>query len=213
MGPRRAGGGVITTVISDFGGVLTTPLAESFAAWSSESGIQLADLGMAMAAAAERHGESPLFQLERGELTEREFIARIEAELGHPLDSLTKTYFEHLQRNDDAIALMTELRDRGLRMAMLTNNVREWEAQWRSMLPEIDAIFELVVDSAFVGLRKPDPKIYELTLERLGGVPADECIFVDDIDLNCAAARELGMTAVLFETTEQARAEVEAALA
>jgi putative hydrolase of the HAD superfamily len=203
----------ITTVISDFGGVLTTPLADSFAAWSNESGIQLADLGMAMAAAAERHGDSPLFQLERGELTEQEFIDRLEAELGRPLDSLTKSYFAHLQRNDTAIALMEELRDRGLRMALLTNNVREWEAQWRSMLPEIDAIFELVVDSAFVGLRKPDPKIYELTLERLGGVPAQECIFVDDIDLNCAAARELGMTAVLFETTEQARAEVEAALA
>ena len=62
-------------------------------------------------------------------------------------------------------------------------------------------------------MRKPDPKIYELTLERLGGIPAEECVFVDDIDLNCAAARELGMTAVLFETTEQARAEVEAALA
>jgi putative hydrolase of the HAD superfamily len=203
---------VITTVISDFGGVLTTPLAESFKAWSDESGIQLADLGKAMAAAAERHGESPLFQLERGELTEPEFIARLEAELGHPLDSLTKTYFAHLQRNDTAIELMAELRDRGLRMALLTNNVREWEAQWRSMLPEIDAIFELVVDSAFVGLRKPDPRIYELTLQRLGGIPPEECVFVDDIDLNCDAARQLGMTAVLFETTEQARAELESAL-
>ena len=51
-------------------------------------------------------------------------------------------------------------------MALLTNNVREWEPLWRSMLP-VDEIFELVVDSAFVGMRKPEPEIYELTLERL----------------------------------------------
>jgi epoxide hydrolase-like predicted phosphatase len=202
-----------TTVISDFGGVLTTPLADSFAAWQEESGIALAELGKAMAAAAERHGESPLFALERGELTEAEFIEQLESELGHPLQSLTETYFSHLRRNDAAIELMADLRARGLRMALLTNNVREWEPKWRAMLPEIDEIFEVVVDSAFVGLRKPDPAIYELTIERLGdGVRAEDCVFVDDIDLNCAAARDLGMTAVLFETTEQARAEVEAAL-
>ena len=82
-------------------------------------------------------------------------------------------------------------------MALLTNNVREWEPRWRAMLPELDEIFEVVVDSAFVGMRKPEPEIYQLTLERLGGgvEPAD-CVFVDDIELNCDAARELGMTAV-----------------
>ena len=99
-------------------------------------------------------------------------------------------------------------------MALLTNNVREWEPRWRSMLPEIDEIFEVIVDSAFVGMRKPEPAIYELTLERLGGGlgPAD-CVFVDDIELNCEAARELGWQAVLFEDTAQAKADVEAALA
>ena len=67
------------------------------------------------------------------------------------------------------IDFMAELRGRGLRMALLTNNVREWEPLWRAKLPELDDIFELVVDSAFVGMRKPEPEIYELTLERLGG--------------------------------------------
>ena len=81
------------------------------------------------------------------------------------------------------------------------------------MLPEIDEIFEVVVDSGFVGMRKPEPGIYELTLERLGGVAASECLFVDDMELNCEAARELGMTAVQFHDTEQARREVEAVLA
>ena len=83
-------------------------------------------------------------------------------------------------------------------MALLTNNVREWEPLWRAMLP-VDEIFELVVDSAFVGMRKPDHEIYELTIERLGdGVEAAQCLFIDDIEVNIAAARELGMSAVHY---------------
>jgi putative hydrolase of the HAD superfamily len=203
-------------VISDFGGVLTTPLGNSFAAWSRESGIPLEDLGCALAASAERHGEHPLFLLERGELSEAEFVERLELELGggRRLDGMAETYFDHLERNHEMIDLMAELRGRGLRTALLTNNVREWEPRWRAMLPEIDAIFEVIVDSAFVGMRKPEHEIYHLTVDRLGGaLRAEDCVFVDDIALNCDAAREVGMTAVLFETTEQARAEIESALA
>ena len=203
-------------VISDFGGVLTTPLGNSFAAWSRESGIPLEDVGTAMASAAERHGEHPLFMLEKGQIDEAEFVRRLEAELGagRRLDTMAAVYFRHLERNHEMIAFMRELGGRGLRTALLTNNVREWEDTWRAMLPEIDEIFEVVVDSAFVGMRKPEPGIYELTIERLGdGIAASDCVFVDDLEVNCATARELGMTAVRFDTTEQARAEIEAALA
>jgi putative hydrolase of the HAD superfamily len=202
-------------IISDFGGVLTTPLGHAFAAWSKQSGIPLEDLGKALAASLERHGEHPLFVLERGELSEAEFIGRLEQELGgRRLDTMTDTYFEHLERNHEMIEFMAELRGRGLRAALLTNNVREWEDRWRSMLPEIDEIFEVVVDSAFVGMRKPEHEIYHLTVDRLGGgLRAENCVFVDDIGLNCDAAREVGMKAVQFETTEQARAEIELALA
>ena len=202
-------------VISDFGGVLTTPLGNSFAAWSRESGIPLEDVGTAMASAAERHGEHPLFMLEKGQIDEPEFVRRLEAELGagRRVDTMAAVYFQHLERNHEMIAFMRELRDRGLRTALLTNNVREWESTWRAMLPEIDEIFEVVVDSAFVGMRKPEPGIYELTLERLGDeISAPDCIFVDDLEVNCATARQLGMTAVQFDTTEQARAEIQAAL-
>ena len=202
-------------VISDFGGVLTTPLGNSFAAWSRESGIPLEDLGRALATSAERHGEHPLFLLDRGELSEADFIDRLEQELGggRRLDGMAETYFEHLERNHEMIELMAELRGRGLRTALLTNNVREWEPRWRAMLPELDEIFEVVVDSAFVGMRKPEHGIYHLTVERLGGgLRAEDCVFVDDINLNCDAARAVGMRPVLFETTEQARAEIEFAL-
>jgi epoxide hydrolase-like predicted phosphatase len=168
-----------------------------------------------MAAAAERHGEHPLFMLEKGALSEREFLARLQAELGDELslDGMFDVWWSHLERNPEMIDLMRSLRERGLRMALLTNNVREWEPRWRPMLPELDEIFEVVVDSGFVGMRKPERPIYELTLQRLGGMPASECLFVDDMELNCDTARELGMTVVRFEDTAQARTEIEAALA
>jgi putative hydrolase of the HAD superfamily len=112
------------------------------------------------------------------------------------------------------IDYMRELRGRGLRMALLTNNVREWEPHWRAKLPDIDEIFEVIVDSAFVGMRKPDPAIYELTVERLGdGLRAEECAFLDDSDVNVQAAEALGMRAVHYHEAAQARAELEAALA
>lgn len=202
----------VSTVICDFGGVLSNPLLEAFAAWQEKSGITLEELGGAMVRLAEKaEGEHPLFELEKGRISEAEFQDKLAAELGRdePLGSLSESYFAHLRPNAAMIDYMRTLRDRGLRMALLTNNVRELEPHWRAQLPDIDEIFELVVDSAFVGMRKPEPEIYELTLERLGGVPAEECVFIDDTDVNCQAAERLGMRAVQFRDTEQAIAEVE----
>ncbi len=109
------------------------------------------------------------------------------------------------------LAWLRDARDRrGLRLALLTNNVREWEPRWRPMLP-VDELFETVVDSAFVGVRKPDPRIYEIVLERLG-LPAEACAFLDDMELNVEAAAALGFHAVLFEDTAQAVAALEALL-
>ncbi len=203
-------------VICDFGGVLTNPLHEAFLGWQARSGISLEQLGTAMAAAGEAAGENPLFALERGEISEREFLARIERALGDDvsLAGFSETWFDHLRPNRPLIDFMRDLRERGLRMALLTNNVREWEPMWRAKLPELDEIFEIVVDSAFVGLRKPDPAIYRLTLERLGGdLAPSECVFLDDVEPNCAAAAALGMRAVRYVDAEQAIADVEAALA
>jgi putative hydrolase of the HAD superfamily len=206
---------VIRALISDFGGVLTTPLSAGFLAYQEEAGVSLEELGRAMARAGEAHGEHPLFALERGEIAEAEFARRLGEQLGDGFDlgRLRQLYFDRIDPNPAMIGYVAELRRRGLRTALLTNNVREWEPLWRAKLPELDEIFEVVVDSAFVGMRKPERRIYELTLERLGdGLTARECLFVDDLEVNCAAARELGMTAVRFEHAEQAIAELEAAL-
>ena len=203
-------------IISDFGGVLTTPLIQSFAAFQDQTGIGMEKLGSAMQRIAERDGSHPLFELEKGELTEASFLERIadelEPELGHrpEMHRFSEIYFDALEPNPPMIELMRELKGRGLRMALLTNNVREWEPLWRSMVP-IDELFEVVVDSAFVGCRKPDPEIYEILLERIG-LGGDQCLFVDDVEGNCEAAREQGMTAVHFRANEQAIEEIRAGL-
>jgi putative hydrolase of the HAD superfamily len=207
---------VIKALISDFGGVLTTPLAAGFLAYQEEAKISLEELGLGIQRAAEAHGEHPLYALERGEITEQEFARRLEEQLadGFDLARLRQLYFERIEPNTPMIQFIGRQRERGLRTALLTNNVREWEPLWRAKLPELDQIFEVVVDSAFVGMRKPEAGIYELTVERLGdGLRAQECLFVDDLEINCEAARDLGMTAVRFENAAQAIEELESALA
>ena len=205
-----------SAVVCDFGGVLTTPLIESFLHYQERSGISFQDVVAAMGRLTERTGYNPLHELEKGVITEDHFLDSIEVEMGGDvsLRALPEVYFEHLQPNQGMIDFVRGLRvERGMRSALLTNNVREWEPKWRAMLPEIDEIFEVIVDSAFVGMRKPDPAIYELTVERLGdGVAAADCVFIDDIEVNCDAARDVGMQPVHFESTEQAITEVEALL-
>ncbi len=206
----------IEVVVSDFGGVLTSPLVESFMAFQDQTGITTETLGKAMQAAAEAEGENPLFAMERGEITEVAFLEKLTVQLepllGHPpeMHRFKEIYFEALQPNPEMIDLMRGLKAAGYRMAMLTNNVKEWEPLWRSMLP-VDEIFETVVDSGFVGCRKPESKIYALTLERIGAA-AEACLFVDDVEVNCEGARRAGMTAVHFQSNEQAIDEIRAAL-
>lgn len=207
----------ITTVISDFGGVLTTPLVQSFAAVQDQTGIPMEELGKAMTRIELQEGAHPLYELEKGRLTEVDFLEKLgdalEPALGHrpELHRFREIYFEALHPNEPMIDLMREARASGRRMGMLTNNVREWEPLWRSKLP-VDEIFEVVVDSGFVGMRKPDREIYELTLKRLDAVPADQCLFIDDVDVNCAAAEELGMSAVHYRDNAQAIPEIREAL-
>ena len=204
-------------VISDFGGVLTSPLAGSFQAFQDTSGVPLAELGTAMAAIGARLGVNPLFELETGRLGEGEFLRQLgeqlSEQLGRTVDmsEFGERYFAHLEPNARMIEYMTQLRGRGYKLAICTNNVREWSERWRAMLP-VDQIFDVVVDSAFVGSRKPERRIYELTLEQLG-VDAGSALLIDDIEANCDGAREVGMAAVWFQSTEQAIADTEAALA
>jgi len=204
---------VIQAIVSDFGGVLTLPLNEAFVRAHNELGIPVDALGRAMRHAEERDGERPIFRLERGQITESEFMetlqTSLEAVLGHAvdLDGYGERLMRELTPNEPLLEYFRGLRERGLRLAICTNNVREWQHRWRT--PEIDALFELVVDSGFEGTRKPEPEIYEIVLQRLA-LPASECVFVDDVEINVEGAREVGMHAVHFRDTAQAVTEIDA---
>ena len=204
---------MIRAIVSDFGGVLTAPLIEGFALVQEDTGVPPRAFGEALARAGE---PNPLFALEVGAIAEAEFIAALERELepilGRTVDlhGFAGRYMGSLAANDALFDYYRGLHARGIRLAICTNNVREWEPLWRAKLP-IDEIFETVVDSAFVGARKPEPEIYAIVLERLG-LEAAECAFVDDIAVNVEAAAALGFAGVHFEGTEQAVAALDALL-
>ena len=129
----------IRAVISDFGGVLTSPLMGAFARFQADTGVTLEQLGTAMSAGAgQLDGRNPLFELECGRISEDRFLEilrdGLEPLMGErpPLHRFKETYFDGLHPNEEMIALMAELAGRGYRMAILTNNVREWEPIWRA---------------------------------------------------------------------------------
>jgi putative hydrolase of the HAD superfamily len=205
---------MIQAVVSDFGGVLTAPLLGAFER-ARDDGIDVRSeaFGEAMAYSLRHDGVHPLFALERGEITEREFWTRVEHGLAEAagirvsLDGFGEQLMQAMAPNRELFDHYRALhRDRGLRFALCTNNVREWEPRWRSMLP-FDELFEVIVDSAFVGARKPEPEIYAITLERLG-LAGGACAFVDDLEVNVDAARNAGMHGVVFRDTAQTIAEL-----
>lgn len=206
----------IEAIVSDFGGVLTVPLIDSFLAFERSHGVSPEAFGTALTAIAQRDGANPIYELEAGRITAETFLRDLGVQLSGALDrevdvmDFGEFYFRELHPSEVMLDFMRGLQQRGYRMALCTNNVREWEPYWRPQTP-VDEIFSVVVDSGFVGVRKPDHKIYALTLERLG-VQAETALLVDDMELNCTSAREMGMQAVHFRDAEQAIAEIEALL-
>ncbi|HVL33046.1 MAG TPA: HAD family phosphatase [Actinomycetota bacterium] len=199
--------GELDACILDFGGVLTTPILASFQEFE-----RALDVEPGTVLEAFRHhpedAEPDFFLLEKGLISEGEFYSRMLARLreytGRDVQfpeepaEVRRKLFGALDRNDDMIAAAVRI-GAHYKTAILTNNVREWE-DWREM---VDAhIFDLVVDSSHVGMRKPDPEIYRLTCRELGVEPG-RAAFVDDIPSNVRGARAVGLHAIRFTTTEE----------
>lgn len=187
----------IDAVVFDFGGVLTAPVGTATGGWLAQEGITEASFRATMrewlvGAAAEG---SPVHRLETGELPgpdfERALAARLVTASGAPVvaDGLLGRMFAGMHPDPAMLAMVAELRTAGLRVGLLSNS-------WANDYPDdVLALFDPVVISGEVGLRKPDRRIFELLLERVG-LPADRLAFVDDVPPNVAAAAELGIHAV-----------------
>ena len=150
-------------------------------------------------------GDHPWHQLERGEITYDQYRDHVKVELTaagisrtdvlaterKPGESNEASAMGKLGPNHAMVELIEDLRAAGLATALLTNNVKEFRPRWWSMLP-FEELFDAIVDSAFVGVRKPNPAIYELTLRQLGSIPPQRAAFLDDVVGNVDAARSLG---------------------
>jgi len=213
----------IEAVIFDYGGVLSTTPFAGIAEFERRMGYPEKSLGQLLfGKGASPQGPTDAVpdhdwhRLETGQLTLDEFherlVTRSEEALGRPLD--LGVYAQFLRDLGVGVHWMMvhrvrELRAEGYRTAILTNNVREWGRYWKGSIPL--ELFDVVVDSCDVGLRKPDPAIFRLTCERLGVAP-EAAVFLDDTRRHVETARQIGLQAILVRDPWDALAELDAIL-
>ena len=189
-------------VIFDWGGVVTGPLLDTIDAWIRAEQIDRDSYTSVMrswvsAAYGDAGADNPVHALERGECTNEEFEAALAAQLTHvdgrPVvpDGLLARMFAAGTVENAMVDLIRALRRAGLRTALLSNS---WGSDDypRELFPEL---FDVVVISAEVGMRKPEERIFRHTAELLG-LEAEECVFIDDVAANIAAAEAIGLTGV-----------------
>lgn len=205
MTPGRFG-----ALVVDFGGVLTTPLQEAMGEFCAESGIELQDLARAALSVYSGGEDDLVVAFETGRMSEEDFshaFARrltdlTGVDISH--EGLIGRLFAGMELEVPMLTAVEVARRTGLKTGLLSNS---WGA---GLYPRevIDALFDAVVISGEVGLRKPDPEIFALAVSEVG-VPASRCVFVDDHPGHLKAAQEIGMTTVLHRSPVDTIAELE----
>jgi putative hydrolase of the HAD superfamily len=199
----------IKAVLFDFAGVLTS------SPWIAMTAAGGGNLEL-LIGSYEEDTDHPWHQVERGEMAITDWMAAvtetgraqgIEVDFSPLAAMLGEMTLHHL-----VIDRVRSLRDEGYRLGLVTNNVREGSATWRAMLP-VDELFDVVVDSSEVGMRKPNPAIFHHTLDALGGVAPAEAVVLDDSPGNVEGAKRAGLHAILVDDPETAIAELDDLLA
>jgi epoxide hydrolase-like predicted phosphatase len=189
-------------VMWDFGGVFSESPFSALDAIARERDIEPALFREAVFGAYDQDGDHPWHRLERGEIdfmAAREGImdaARARGFEADPVELFTRMGQGGGIRAE-VVDAASRIKSRGLRTAIVTNNVKEFRDRWVQSVP-IDAICHEIVDSSEIGIRKPDPRIFELALVQLGGIAPERAIFIDDFQGNIAAANAVGMRGVLM---------------
>jgi putative hydrolase of the HAD superfamily len=200
-------------VIFDLGGVVFPSPFEAFDAYDRDNELQE---GTMRALIRESSESGAWAALERGELSMDEFVDTLEVEAlaaGFRLDArrLMGRIATSVDPRPEMARAIERIRSSGLRTAALTNN---WTDEKRRSAPNglhEAELFDVIVESAVEGLRKPDPRIYTLALARLN-VLASETVFLDDLGMNLKPAREMGMATIKVVDPDDALAELEATL-
>ena len=208
----------LTGLILDWGGVLTSDLDASMAAWADAEEVDLAQFASVMREWLGQEGQieswvNPVHALERGEMEvpdfERNLAEGLTRKLGKQIDpdGLLKRLFTHFTHAHDMTGLVRRAKAAGIPTALLSNS-------WGNSYPDhlFDGMFDVVVISGDVGMRKPEERIFRYTLDKLG-LPAQECAFVDDLKHNVDAAVSFGLVGIHHLTYEQTSLELDALFA
>jgi epoxide hydrolase-like predicted phosphatase len=200
----------IDAVLFDFGGVFTHSPFRAFAELGKEMGARPGQFEEITFGSYHEDTDHAWHRLERGEIglgAARQAIMDEARQQGFDFDPLVVLARLTAGRDGGVRPAMVEralrLRHEGLRTALVTNNVAEFRSAWRTMVP-IAELFDVVIDSSAVGMRKPDPAIFRLALEELGGVAPERAAFLDDLEENLRAAESLGMRGLLVEEDDDA---------
>ncbi len=197
-------------LIVDFGGVLTTPLQDAMVEFAGELGIELQDLARAALGAYAGLEDDLVVGFETGKISEDEFAERFAERLTHacgrPVEAqgIITRMFGKLQLEESMLQAVALVHQSGVKTALLSNS---WGT---SLYPKerLHDIFDVIIISGEVGLRKPDPEIFRLTTKELGVSP-EECLFVDDHPGHLKAAAEEGIATLLHRSPETSLLELE----
>jgi epoxide hydrolase-like predicted phosphatase len=189
-------------VLFDFGGIFSASPFGAFEGFAAEIGVPASTVLEIVFGPYDRDTDHAWHRLERGEITLEQTLKAIQTNA-----SAAKIEIDPIQvlmrmgagpgPREAMLKRTRAVRIAGYRTGLVTNNAAEFREGWRGLIP-IDELFDIVVDSSEVGLRKPDPAIYHLALERVG-VSAERAVFVDDYPGNIHAAEQLGMLGILVE--------------
>jgi putative hydrolase of the HAD superfamily len=204
---------MIEAVIWDFGGVLTTSPFEAFARFEKERGLPIDIIRRTNAA---NHLENAWAKFERAEI-DIEAFDRLFAEESASLGAEVRGKDVLPLLSGDLRPEMVEALKRikaGHKTGCITNNLPDnaiGSASGRTLyIAEVMALFDHIIESAKIGLRKPDPRIYKMMIDALGADPKN-CVYLDDLGVNLKPARDMGMTTIKVVNAAQAIAELEAA--
>ena len=205
---------MISAVLWDFGGVILTSPFEAFARYERE--LDLPQDFIRRVNATNPHGNA-WARLERGELDRAGFAEAFEAEARSLGGSLSGDRVLDLLAGDvrpEMVIALERCRDAGLRTACLTNNIAggdDGSSDRAEQVTGIMGVFDVVVESSVVGVRKPEPGFYEIAC-RLLDVTPEQCVFLDDLGINLKPARAMGMTTIKVDQPGPALAELEQVL-
>ncbi|WP_300538419.1 HAD-IA family hydrolase [Sphingosinicella sp.] len=204
----------IAAVLWDFGGVITSSPFEAFNRYEASRGLPRDCIRRINAADPDRNAWA---RLERSEISADDFdalFAEEAAALGYEIRGRDVLSLLAGDVRPAMVAALDMLKDAGFRLGCITNNAKVGRGAGMSADPEkaaavatILARFEHVIESAKVGVRKPDPRIYQMMCDTLGVAP-EACVYLDDLGINCKPAAAMGMAAIKVTSEAQALAEL-----